>query len=323
MLAAALAVAIGAVVAALLLTRGGGAPARAAAAGALVRIDPGSGRSAKPVAVGESPVAVAASRGGVWIAALDGTLWRVNPTTAAATRVPSIGVPGDIGIADGSVYVTSEGPQTFSGNVTAYNVASGYRLGGFQLLACSVTAGPEGVWVAGCPNIQRISESAPYHVVRRLEVPFASPHTTANDRQEIGKMTQGDGYVYALGDAADRRLWRIDPRSARIVRTYRLGFAPVDVATDATGIWLVDQIGDRVVRLDPRTGAQEASIRVPAGASGVVLGAGSAWVSSFLARSVSRIDPRTNTVAATIPVATSPRDVTYGAGAVWAVGDAG
>jgi YVTN family beta-propeller protein len=317
-------VAAAGVAAAVVLSRGHSSAPPPARAGKLVRIDPAGGGTAMPIPVGASPVAVAADRRAVWVASPgDGSLWRVNPATGVPTRVAAIGVPGDLGIARNTVYVTSEGPTTFSGSVTAYDAGSGVRLGGFQLLACSMTAGPEGVWVAGCPHVQRISESSPYHVVRDVAVPFASPHVTATDRQEIGKMATGGGFVYALGDAADRRLWRIDPRAGRIVQTYRLGFAPVDLAADAGSIWVVDQIGDAVVRIDRASGRQTARIPVGAGASGVALGAGSVWVSSFLDRSVSRIDPRTNTVTTTIPVGMSPRELAFGAGTVWAVGDAG
>src|SRR5262249_59250487 len=165
---------------------------------------------------------------------------------------------------------------------TAYEAASGARLGNFQLLACSMTAGSEGVGVAGCPNVQRISQSAPYHVVRIVRVPFAPHLSTANDRQELSKMATGGGYVYALGDAADRRLWRIDPRTARIVQTYDLGFAPADLAADANSIWVVDQIGDAVVRIDRGSGRQTPRLRLPARASSVALGASSVRVSRFL-----------------------------------------
>ena len=192
-LAAAVAIAAAAAVAAaVVLSRGSGTAAPAARAGELVRIDPDGDGTAKPIAVGTSPVAVAADSRAVWVASPgDGTLWRVNSVTGVPTRVAAIGVPGDLGIARNTAYVTSEGPQAFSGSVTAYDAGSGTRLGGFQLLACSIAAGTEGVWVAGCPHVQRISESPPYHIVQRVAVPFASPHVTANDRQEIG--TDDDG----------------------------------------------------------------------------------------------------------------------------------
>jgi serine/threonine-protein kinase len=324
LIAAAVVVAAAAAAAAAVLATRGSGPSGPAGAGELVRIDPAGGNIAKPIAVGSSPVAVAADARAVWVASPgDSTLWRVNPVTGVPTRVAAIGVPGDLGIAGNTAYVTSEGPQAFSGSITAYDAGSGARLGNLQRLACSVTAGPEGVWVAGCPNVWRITQSAPYRVVRTVAVPFASPNVTANDRQEIGKMATGGGYIYALGDAADRRLWRIDPRAGRIVQTYRLGFAPIDVAADASSIWVVDQIADAVVRIDRGSGEQTARIRVPAGASGVALGGGSVWVSSLLGRSITRIDPRSGTVTATTRLDMSPRDVTYGGGAIWAVGDAG
>jgi protein kinase-like protein len=313
--------AAGAAAAAVLATRGSGLPA--AAGGELVKIDPAGGTTARAIAVGAGPVAVTADRRSVWVASPgDGTLWRINSVTGVPSRVAAIGVPGDLAVSGDRVYVTSEGPQAFSGSITAYDAVSGARLDNLQRLACSVTAGTEGVWVAGCPNVWRISESGPYRVVRTVTVPFASRRTAANDRQELGKMATGGGYVYALGDAADRRLWRIDPRAGRIVQTYNLGFAPVDIAADASSIWVVDQIADALVRIDRASGRQTARISVPAGASGVALGAGSVWVSSFLGRSITRIAPETGSVTATISLGLSPRDVTYGGGAIWAVGDA-
>jgi protein kinase-like protein len=313
--------AAGAAAAAVLATRGSGLPA--AAGGELVKIDPAGGTTARAIAVGAGPVAVTADRRSVWVASPgDGTLWRINSVTGVPSRVAAIGVPGDLAVSGDRVYVTSEGPQAFSGSITAYDAVSGARLDNLQRLACSVTAGTEGVWVAGCPNVWRISESGPYRVVRTVTVPFASRRTAANDRQELGKMATGGGYIYALGDAADRRLWRIDPRAGRIVQTYNLGFAPVDIAADASSIWVVDQIADALVRIDRASGRQTARISVPAGASGVALGAGSVWVSSFLGRSITRIAPETGSVTATISLGLSPRDVTYGGGAIWAVGDA-
>ena len=312
-------------VAAVWITRAPSPAPRDAVQATLVRIDPATAHTGPAIPVGRSASAVAADARGVWVTSPgDGSLWRVNPRTGVPARVAAIGVPSDLGIAGNTVYVTSEGPQAFSGSVTAYDASSGARLGNRQLLACSMTAGTEGVWVAGCPNVQRLGGSPPFRILRRVAVPFASPHTTATDRQELDSMTQGGGYVYALGDAADRRLWRIDPHTGRIAQTYRLDLAgPVDAAADESSIWVVDQIGDAVVRLDRSSGREATRIHVPAGASAVTLGGGSVWVSSFLDRSVTRIDPRTDAVVQTIQVDESPRDVAYGAGAVWAVGDAG
>jgi streptogramin lyase len=321
LIVAAVAVAAGGAVAGVLATRGG-APAAAASGGALVRIDSASNSAGRPLVVGAGPQAVAADGREVWVSTRrDAGLWRLDATTGVLTRIAAVGVPGDLALYGGRAYVAAEGPQAFTGNVVAYDALTGNRAGGVELLACSVTAGPAGVWAAGCPDVQQLSSGDPLKIVRTLEIPYPSPHDTAHDRQEIGDMTSGAGSVWALGDALDRRLWRIDPGSGRIVRTYRLGFAPQHVAVASGSIWIVDQLGDAIVRLDPTSGRVMARIPVGRSPSGLAYGDGSIWTTSNLEQTVERIDPRTNRVVATISVRERPRDVAVGGGAVWVVGD--
>jgi streptogramin lyase len=274
------------------------------------------------VHVGGGPETVAADDREVWISARrDASLWRLDLASGAVSRIAAVGVPGDLALYGGRVYVTAEGPQVFSGNVAAYDARTGRRLGGVELLACSVTAGVEGVWAAGCPNIEQLSDTDPLKILRRVGIGFQSPHDTGHDRQEIEDMTTGLGSVWALGDALDRRLWRIDPSSGRISRVYSLGFAPQHVEVGAGSVWVVDQLGDAVVRIDPASGAVT---RIPVGRSpsGLAYADGAIWTTSNLEQTVERIDPRTNRVVATIPVRERPRDVAAGAREVWVVGDA-
>ena len=306
----------------VVVTRGG-APAAAAPGGALVRIDPRSNSAGAPFAVGAGPETVAAGAQNVWVSTRrDAALWRLAPATGTLSRISAIGVPGDLALFGGRVYVAGEGPQAFTGNVTAYDAASGTRLGGVELLACSVTAGPQGVWVGSCPDIEQLSDGNAVKILRKVVIPFASPRDTAHERQELEDMTTGEGSVWALGDAADRRLWRIDPTTGRIVRTYQLGFAPQQVEVAAGSIWVVDGFADEVVRIDPRSGRKLARIPVGRVASGLAFGDGSIWVGSNVDRTVERIDPRANRVIATIRVRERPRDLAFGGGSVWVVGDA-
>jgi len=313
--------AAGATAAGLVLGGGGGSSPTSAGGGALVRVDASSGHAGPPVGVGADPVAVAATPTTIWVASRgDGALWRYNGS-GISTRIPSVGVPGDLALAGATLYVAAEGPTAFSGNVAAYDARSGQRLGGTELLACSLAAGLEGVWVAGCPNVQQLTETAPLRILHTVPIAFQSPLHVANARQELSDMTSGGGFVYVLGDAADKRLWRIDPRAARIAQVYKLDFVPVHVAVGLGGIWVTDQVGDAVVRLDP-AGRVAARIHVPPGASGVAVGGGSVWVASYLDRSVSEIDPGTNLIVRSIHVRESPRDLTFRNGAAWVIGDA-
>ncbi len=319
-LGAALIVAAG-LLAFMLLDGSGSAPA---AGGALVRIDPRTNQAGETIRVGDGASAVSASDGGVWVAASrGGTLWRINPRTLAAAEVPANGTPQDVAIYRGKVYVAADGPTDFAGNVTEYD-ASGRRVKSIKLSSCtrSIAAGAAGVWVNPCPMIQRLALEGTPKVVATIVPPPPPIRDAEHDLETLNDMALGEGSLWVLGDAADRRLWRVDPRSARIVGTTLLPFPPSNVATGAGAVWVTDQLDDRVARIDPATGRLLALIPVGRGASGVAVGAGGVWVTGSLDGTVSRIDPRTNRVVATIRVEGSPKDVSVGGGSVWTAGDA-
>src|SRR5437762_670780 len=92
--------------------------------------------------------------------------WSRRSATPSEWRVAAVGVPGDVTLYGDRAYVAAEGPSALSGNVTAYEATTGRRLGGVELLACSLTAGPGGVWVAGCPNVQQLSDGDPMKILR-------------------------------------------------------------------------------------------------------------------------------------------------------------
>lgn len=289
--------------------------------GALVRVGL-AGHVGKPIAVGDGPSAVGVGSHSVWVAAgFDGSLWRVDPQTQTPTIVPGVGAPTDVAVFGDRVYVASEGPGTFSGNVARYDATDGQRLDDTQFLACSIAAGVNGVWAAGCPNVNELAPSGKLRVLATIPIPFWSPHDTTHDRGELSQMALGEGAVWILGDATDPRVWRIDPASRRITATFVLPFTPAHLAVGQGGVWITDQLDDAVVRLDPRSGRVVARIPVGRGASGVAVGGGSVWATSYIAQTVSRIDPESNRVVARFSVPERPRDDAFGAGALWVVGD--
>jgi YVTN family beta-propeller protein len=313
---------IGAALLGFFLTRGGGAST--APGGRLLRIDPGSNRVATSLPVGDGPAAVSVGSGRVWVASYrDGTLWQLDPSSGGLTKVAAVGRPFALTIHDGNAYVAAAGPGQFTGNVAKFDAVTGGRAGGIEVLACSLAGGTYGVWVAGCPNVQKLStEGATPRFLANIVVPFAQPLSAANYREALPGMAQGEGAVWVIGDAADRRLWRIDPQRRRITATIALGFAPGGVAAGSGAVWVTDELGDRVVRIDPATNRVVGSISVGDGAIGVAVGAGSIWVANAIDHSLTRIDPATHRVTATIRVPAGPRAVAVGEGSVWAVGDA-
>ena len=314
---------IGATLLAFFLTRGDGA-ASAAQGGRLVRIDPSSNRVTASFPVGDGPQGVSVGRGRVWVASYrDSTLWQLDPKSGEGpTRFPAVGRPYAVAIGDGAVYVAASGPSQFTGNVSKFDAVTGDRAGGKEMIACSLASGTYGVWVAGCPNVQKLTADANPRFSATVVIPFAEPASAANQRESLGAMAQGEEALWVIGDAADRRLWRIDPRRHRITATIALGFPPGGVAVGNGAVWVTDELGDRVVRIDPATNRASAAIPVGRGALGVTTGAGSVWVADAIDHAVTRIDPATNRVTATIRVPAGPAAVAVGEGSIWAVGDA-
>jgi streptogramin lyase/predicted Ser/Thr protein kinase len=312
------------IAAVLLATHLTGRSSPPAAAGRLLRIDAGSNRVTSSHTVGDGPVAVAAGSGRVWVASYrDGTLWQFDPASGETARVPAVGRPFDVTVHDGYAYVAASGPDAFAGNVTRFDAVGAEHTGGIALLACSLTSGAYGIWVAGCPNVERLRVS-PNEVARDAEVPIPYPRSLSagNYREALAGMATGEGGIWVVGDADDRRLWRIDPRTRRIVATIALGFPPAKVAIGGGGIWITDQLRDRVVELDARTYRVLRSVSVARGPVGVTVAGGSVWIAGAIEHAVTRVDTRTGRVVATIPVAASPQAVAVGDGSVWVVGDA-
>jgi DNA-binding beta-propeller fold protein YncE/tRNA A-37 threonylcarbamoyl transferase component Bud32 len=315
-----------AVIAAVLLAvffTGGSSPPEAGV-GRLLRIETGSNRVTASRAVGDGPVAVAAGSGRVWVASYrEGTLWQFDPVSGETAQIPAIGRPFDVTIHDGYAYVAALGPGAFSGNVSRFDAVGAQHVGGIGILACSLTSGTYGIWVAGCPNVQQLSVSASeVRIDNTVPIPYPKRLSAGNFREALAGMATGDGAIWIVGDPNDRRLWRIDPRTRRIVATIALGFPPAKVAAGAGGVWITDQLRDRVVELDPRTYRVVRSVRVARGPSGVAVSGGSVWVAGAIGHAVTRIDASNGRVVATIPVGASPQAVAVDRGSAWVVGDA-
>jgi hypothetical protein len=222
------------------------------------------------------------------------------------------------------VYVAGDGDTMFDGTVTRYDAATGAREAGVKLTACSIAAGHGVVWVAGCPFIDRLSTGqGGLRTLVQKRVPFRRPESAETYRFAIPDMAVGEGWLWVMGDAVDRRVFRVDPRTGVIRGTTLLPFAPRSVAAGEGGVWVTGSIDDVVARLDPRDGHRVQIIHVGRGAGGVAAGAGSVWVASALDHEVSRIDPSSGKVVARIHVDGAPREIAVGAGGVWVTADAG
>ncbi|HEX5028256.1 MAG TPA: protein kinase [Gaiellaceae bacterium] len=327
LLAAAALLGLTAVAALLALLVRGDAPPTSAPAGRLIEVDAARNTVTDTFSVGAGPEGVAVGSGRVWVASYhDGTLWRLDPSSGAVTKIAAFGRPYAVAIDQGSAYVAALGPSKFVGNLSKFDAVTGGRVGGIDgLFVCSLASGTYGVWVAGCPNVQQIESQGARQDPRirtTVVIPFAHPLTATNYREALAGTAVGEGGVWAIGDASDRRLWRIDPAVQRIAATISLGFPPGGVAAGGGAVWVTDQLGDAVVRVDPQTNRVGARIPVGRGAGAVAYGNGSVWVVGAIDHTLTRIDARTNDVVETIRLSATPKALAAGEGAVWVVGDA-
>jgi YVTN family beta-propeller protein len=317
LLAAVLVVAIVAATAIARLGGGGGAGA-AEPTGTLVRVDPKRNEVSDRVPIRGYPGQLAVSAGAVWMADFrSGVLWRYAPGGGKPERITSDGEPRDLAALRGKVYVGADG-RAFSGVVSTYDAVTGLREDSINLLACAVASGDGVVWAAGCPYVQRLSTGrGPLRKLAQVFLPFREPATVENSRAQFREMAVGAGSVWVLGDALDRRMWRLDARTGRREATIPLSFPPTSLAVAGGAAWITDGLHDRVIPVDTGDDRSLAALRVGRGASGVTAGAGSVWVANTLDGTLSRIDPRTRRVVATIDVGGLPRAVAVGRGSVW------
>ena len=159
-------------------------------------------------------------------------------------------------------------------------------------------------------------------ITRSVTLPYREPVSVETTRINQRDLAIGYGSVWTLGDGIDRRLWRLDRRTGRILATINLPFIPRTVAAGAGGVWVTAPLDDRVLRIDPETNAIAKVIAAGRGTSGVAVGAGSVWVTSTIDGTVSRIDPGSAEIVDRIEVGGRPREVAVGAGGVWVTADA-
>jgi YVTN family beta-propeller protein len=306
--------------------------------GSLVRIDASTNRVAATIPVGNTPIAVAADAGGVWVANHDDeSVWRIDArTNGIVLRGLAHGVPADLaliatnpgqGVSPGSVVVVN-GPSdpTVAEIDGATGTASVYSLtGGGANFGISgtppgdgsprVAAGPSAIWVA-----------RPDRVVGRLDITtnasrliqprFIAPPTNELGDSYLSAIAVGERGVWVVGDPNDRSLWRIDPATGKPVKTIRLPLAPTDVAVGYGAVWVTSELEDRLARIDPATN-KITTIPAGEGAGSVAVGAGSVWVADEVSGAITRIDPHTLHVIDTVRLDSIPVDLAVGNGVVW------
>jgi ABC-type branched-subunit amino acid transport system substrate-binding protein/DNA-binding beta-propeller fold protein YncE len=320
--------AIAAVAAAFVLTRDATVVvtpgARVAAdpqADSLVHIDPDSNRVTSTMRVGREVTGVASSGAYVWVTSFgDGSVWRIDAVSRAVRKVRlGGGSPTGVAAVHGLALVATDGERGLVsiGAADASPSPVQRRPGDFSG-RIPVAAGDEGLWFADAARhlaaqVQAFEGAPPSTTIR---VP-GDQRSFLSGYKAFDDLAAGEGFVWAVGDAFGRTLWKLDPISQKVVASIRLPFVPGRVAAGEGAVWVTSVLDDAVWKIDPVRNRITARIPVPPGVSAIATGPGAVWVASSQTGVISRIQPQANRIAATIRVHARPTHLAADAGGLW------
>lgn len=306
---------------AVFLARGSSSTSEAPSGGSLVRIDAGQRAVVDRLAIADAPSHVAVAAGRLWFASGE-ALWRVDPAQRQPVKVETTGPIHGIAALGGTVFVAREGKSIFEGVIVPYG-ADGIRGDGVALLACSLTADESiGLWASSCPSVKRIDvQPGRLRVRQTVVIPPRIPETSGTARLCLCDMAGGAGSVWVVGDAADRRVWRIAPSGA-VEATIELPVAPRSIVVTDGSAWVTAPLDDVVLQIDAETNGVVRRIPVGRGAAGIAAGANAVWVANQLDGTISRIDLASRKVTDEIDVGGRPSELGFGDGTIWVAVDA-
>jgi DNA-binding beta-propeller fold protein YncE len=278
-----------------------------------------------PLPVGDSPSAVSAGTGSVWVAnTREETVSRIDPKSRRAVGPPiAVGEdPVAVAVGAGSVWVANFG----DGTVTRIDPRSNRPVGRPIAVGRGPTdlvVGRGRVWVAtevdgivtldartgqprGTPIRVRSAGSLALAgdilwVADQLDGTLRAVHTKTRailvDQIPIGDSPMdlaagpNELWVSVAGEGALKRV--AFGSGGRDVRTIRIGGRPEFLALRQGVLWVTDRDAEAVVRLDVGSGATVGDpIRVGEDPAGVAVAADRVWVSSAVKDSVTIVDPR-------------------------------
>jgi YVTN family beta-propeller protein len=278
-LAAASALGLAALVAVVLLARGGSS---VVAANSLVEIDARTNKRVSAVHMGAGIGAVAVGQNAVWVTnASDHALERVDPDRNELMKTIGLGIgPDAVAVGEDAVWAAEADFSKPS---------------------------------SGVATVTRIDPSAnepgPTRTIRRLQGPIP----VRGGAEPV--IAVGGGAVW-VGNWDDP-VFRLDPGTLEVVAQVE-GVQSRALAVGEEGVWLVETFDKTVTRIDPDTNVASASVPIGAREpSGLAVGAGSVWVTDLAEDTVWRIDATQHKVIGTIPVGNGPTAVAATDQAVW------
>lgn len=291
-----------------------------AAAGAAA-LDPDTGEIFETVDLGTSPSSVAIGEGSIWVIdADDKTISQIDQETRKVVHTFSTSTtPTDIAVGAGAVWVGNAGAGgagPLPESVSRIDPDSRVVTETIEL-----TPNPAGIvfGLFGGPVAKHIAVSpdAVWVVGADQRVYRIDPRTNRVvariDDPDARNIATGEGDVWV---SDDRGLVEIDP-----VRNVLARRVPLEeglfgsIAIGGGAVWAADSMNGQMLRVSTDD-LKQTTIELDDWVAGVSFGEGAVWATSEIEDAVFRIDPRA--VEATRIEASAPRSVAAGDGVVWA-----
>jgi class 3 adenylate cyclase/streptogramin lyase len=180
--------------------------------------------------------------------------------------------------------------------------------------ACQVAVGFGSIWLladravdhSDVATLSRI-DSASGRVVKRIELPGTSVD---------GTVATGNGAVWVLEHGG--KLFRIDPLTDRIIRTYETGAVETNTLVPLAGYeWICECVVNKILRFDPRTGHSK-TYSIAAQAFLVGINSSTLWLLDPENSTLTAVDPMTGQEQPPLGLQGSPIQAVVAFGSMWA-----
>jgi Protein kinase domain len=296
----------------------------------VVRIDPKTNAVTRVVDVGRKPMVAAVGGHSVWVYnEVDNSLSEIDAGTGKRRQTTALSAtPVDLGFLTGPVLaadaagawvigVDGRGKGVLTGVPSGRTDTHEYRLG-VDPRAVAATEGA--VWVLGRGRHENyLLRIAPESGRRTGLIRFSGSSA-------VGSLALGLGAVWVMASST-ATLYRIDPRSARVVAQADFGARAGRVSFNSGSVWVhVSDAGGMTLLVDPRTLEVTRSLDCcPLGEGGAeAAGFGSAWTNDPSTGTTVRWNAQTYNVAHNFRLTDPPffggpclTSIAAGAGGVW------
>ena len=270
--------AVAAALAAAVVVAAGSAADPPAGPDTVVAIEAATGAIGHVVPVGRDPLSLTVAAGRVWVLNVaDGTLSMIDPETGTVKRLALREVVG-VTSTKAAVWVAYDGNRLAQLDGRTGAVVKTFRLGGKRLFKLRdsgfLAFGSDSLWltipVLGQPNRrQQLARIDPVsgRIVAKVTIPGdpAVPLVVGNDVWILGRI--------------DNTLTRVAQGSLR-TRSIPLDVLPFGVAFGAGSLWVAHDFGRSIWRIDPRSLRVLARLKLGQRTRGAAYGRGRVWATT-------------------------------------------